>query len=221
MSARYGEATMVASKSSPSQAPWARLPSPSPSPSARLPSPCTATPSPSARLPSPHLNMAKPLPSVCPTPPSPRATWRHPSSLPPSLPRVRGGARGGCSDSSSDIPFPTAPRNSLLINGGYLAAAASSLFRDGVHCGFQFRSKLARTGFNLADLALLIGKHVLLVDIEMQHVANGILVSTEIEKVVMGRKIGTEYCEGLVASRFAFSLQVWCIGRGWPVVVAV
>ncbi|MQL96926.1 hypothetical protein Taro_029609, partial [Colocasia esculenta] len=32
------------------------------------------------------------------------------------------------------------------------------------------------------------------VDIEMQHVADGILISTEIEKVVMGRKIGTEYC---------------------------
>ncbi|MQM18652.1 hypothetical protein Taro_051647 [Colocasia esculenta] len=67
----------------------------------------------------------------------------------------------------------------------------------------------------------LIGKRVLLVDIEMQHVADGILVSTEIEKVVMGSKIGTEYCEGLVASRFAFSLQFCCIGRGWPMVVAV
>ncbi|MQM15199.1 hypothetical protein Taro_048139 [Colocasia esculenta] len=42
---------------------------------------------------------------------------------------------------------------------------------------------------------MLIGKRVLLVDIEMQHVADGILISTEIEKVVMGRKIGTEYCE--------------------------
>ncbi|MQL95875.1 hypothetical protein Taro_028541, partial [Colocasia esculenta] len=46
------------------------------------------------------------------------------------------------------------------------------------------------------DVSKLIGKRVRLVDIEMQHVANGILISTEIEKVVMGRKIGTEYCYG-------------------------
>ncbi|MQL79246.1 hypothetical protein Taro_011686 [Colocasia esculenta] len=150
------------------------------------------------------------------------------------------------------------------------------------------------------DVSKLIGKCVLLVDIEMQHVANGILISTEIEKVVMGCKIGTEYYEvsithaqrpntslfvkdqfrkrlsdalgshilwlkdyciqyaktksdciakeegtytprekmkkqeekdnprdmkrldqALVASGFAFSLQFWCIGRRWPVVVAV
>ncbi|MQL77652.1 hypothetical protein Taro_010061 [Colocasia esculenta] len=45
------------------------------------------------------------------------------------------------------------------------------------------------------DISKLIGKRVRLVDIEMQHVADGILISTEIEKVVMGRKIGTEYCE--------------------------
>ncbi|MQM14083.1 hypothetical protein Taro_047012, partial [Colocasia esculenta] len=45
------------------------------------------------------------------------------------------------------------------------------------------------------DVSKLIGKLVLLVDIEMQHVADGILISIEIEKVVMGRKIGTEYCE--------------------------
>ncbi|MQL71063.1 hypothetical protein Taro_003391, partial [Colocasia esculenta] len=45
------------------------------------------------------------------------------------------------------------------------------------------------------DISKLIGKHVRLVDIEMQHVADGILISTQIEKVVMGRKIGTEYCE--------------------------
>ncbi|MQM06610.1 hypothetical protein Taro_039439 [Colocasia esculenta] len=45
------------------------------------------------------------------------------------------------------------------------------------------------------DVSKLIGKRVLLVDIEMQHVADGILVSTEIENVVMGRKIGTECCE--------------------------
>ncbi|MQL98601.1 hypothetical protein Taro_031314 [Colocasia esculenta] len=49
----------------------------------------------------------------------------------------------------------------------------------------------------IIDCGDLIGKRVLLVDIEMQHVADGILVSTEIEKVVMGRKIGTEYCEDL------------------------
>ncbi|MQM17105.1 hypothetical protein Taro_050073 [Colocasia esculenta] len=40
------------------------------------------------------------------------------------------------------------------------------------------------------------------VDIEMQHVADGILVSTEIEKIVMGRKIGIEYCES------SFNFQV-------------
>ncbi|MQM12023.1 hypothetical protein Taro_044935, partial [Colocasia esculenta] len=34
------------------------------------------------------------------------------------------------------------------------------------------------------------------VDIEMQHVADRFLISTEIEKVVMGRKIGIEYCSG-------------------------
>ncbi|MQL79442.1 hypothetical protein Taro_011878, partial [Colocasia esculenta] len=45
------------------------------------------------------------------------------------------------------------------------------------------------------DVSKLIGKRILLVDTEMQHVADGILISTEIEKVVMGRKIGTEYCE--------------------------
>ncbi|MQM09467.1 hypothetical protein Taro_042340 [Colocasia esculenta] len=45
------------------------------------------------------------------------------------------------------------------------------------------------------DVSKLIGKRVRLVDIEIQHVADGILISTEIEKVVMGRKIGTEYCE--------------------------
>ncbi|MQL89983.1 hypothetical protein Taro_022567, partial [Colocasia esculenta] len=45
------------------------------------------------------------------------------------------------------------------------------------------------------DVSKLIGKCVRLVDIEMQHVADGILISTEIEMVVMGRKIGTEYCE--------------------------
>ncbi|MQM12864.1 hypothetical protein Taro_045779, partial [Colocasia esculenta] len=45
------------------------------------------------------------------------------------------------------------------------------------------------------DVSKLIGKRVLLVNIEMQHVADGILISIEIEKVVMGRKIGTEYCE--------------------------
>ncbi|MQL91102.1 hypothetical protein Taro_023708 [Colocasia esculenta] len=44
------------------------------------------------------------------------------------------------------------------------------------------------------DISKLIRKRVRLVDIEMQHVAEGILISTEIEKVVMGRKIGTEYC---------------------------
>ncbi|MQM06479.1 hypothetical protein Taro_039306, partial [Colocasia esculenta] len=48
---------------------------------------------------------------------------------------------------------------------------------------------------DVSKMLQLIGKRVLLVDIEMQHVADGILISTEIEKVVMGRKIGTEYCE--------------------------
>ncbi|MQM15330.1 hypothetical protein Taro_048276 [Colocasia esculenta] len=41
------------------------------------------------------------------------------------------------------------------------------------------------------DVSKLIGKRVLLVHIEMQYVANGILISTEIEKVVMVRKIGS------------------------------
>ncbi|MQM09510.1 hypothetical protein Taro_042384, partial [Colocasia esculenta] len=45
------------------------------------------------------------------------------------------------------------------------------------------------------DVSKLIGKRILLVDTEMKHVADGILISTEILKVVMGRKIGTEYCE--------------------------
>ncbi|MQL77942.1 hypothetical protein Taro_010361 [Colocasia esculenta] len=45
------------------------------------------------------------------------------------------------------------------------------------------------------DISKLIGKRVRLVDIDMQHVADGILISTEIEKEVMGRKMGTEYCE--------------------------
>ncbi|MQM00129.1 hypothetical protein Taro_032863, partial [Colocasia esculenta] len=45
------------------------------------------------------------------------------------------------------------------------------------------------------DISKLIGKRVRLVDIEMKHVVDGILISTEIEKVVMGRKIDTEYCE--------------------------
>ncbi|MQM12466.1 hypothetical protein Taro_045385 [Colocasia esculenta] len=48
------------------------------------------------------------------------------------------------------------------------------------------------------DISKLIGKRVRLVDIEMQHVVDGILINTEIEKVVMGRKIGTEYCEVMV-----------------------
>ncbi|MQM16147.1 hypothetical protein Taro_049101, partial [Colocasia esculenta] len=45
------------------------------------------------------------------------------------------------------------------------------------------------------DISKLIGKRVRLVDIDMQHVADGILISTEIEKEVMGRKMGTEYYE--------------------------
>ncbi|MQM19033.1 hypothetical protein Taro_052036 [Colocasia esculenta] len=31
--------------------------------------------------------------------------------------------------------------------------------------------------------------------LDMQHVVDGILISTEIEKEVMSRKMGTEYCE--------------------------
>ncbi|MQL83746.1 hypothetical protein Taro_016240, partial [Colocasia esculenta] len=48
---------------------------------------------------------------------------------------------------------------------------------------------------NCGDISKLIEKRVRLVDIDMQHVADGILISTEIEKEVMGHKMGTEYCE--------------------------
>ncbi|MQL82366.1 hypothetical protein Taro_014859 [Colocasia esculenta] len=40
-------------------------------------------------------------------------------------------------------------------------------------------------------------------------------------KVHFGGEFFTILYTGLVASGFAFSLQFWCICRGWPVVVAV
>ncbi|MQL70318.1 hypothetical protein Taro_002633, partial [Colocasia esculenta] len=45
------------------------------------------------------------------------------------------------------------------------------------------------------DSRILLHASYMTIDIEMQHVADGILISTEIEKVVMGRKKGTEYYE--------------------------
>ncbi|MQL79997.1 hypothetical protein Taro_012456 [Colocasia esculenta] len=55
------------------------------------------------------------------------------------------------------------------------------------------------------------------VDIEMQHVADGILISTEIEKVVMGRKIGTEYCGVLDLSEAS---RRYCDDSEFPVMCA-
>ncbi|MQM04546.1 hypothetical protein Taro_037351 [Colocasia esculenta] len=67
------------------------------------------------------------------------------------------------------------------------------------------------------DISKLIGKRVRLVDIDMQHVADGILISTEIEKEVMGRKMGTEYCYGpsMMLLSFDFMLTICMnIARG-------
>ncbi|MQL91644.1 hypothetical protein Taro_024256 [Colocasia esculenta] len=63
-------------------------------------------------------------------------------------------------------------------------------------------------------ISKLIGKRVRLVDIDMQHIADGIHISTEIEKEVMGRKMGS-YGPSMMLLSLDFMLTICMnIARG-------